>query len=280
MKDIYVQTASFSRELKEDFHGSLEKIADAGYAGLELFAAIHGGYGPKELKTYLKTLGMTVIGSHVDIKNMDEQLEYLPDTGCGFVVCPGFHIESKEEAYKSAKILNEMGEKTKKCGMRYGYHNHNSDFNVYDGEHVIDILINNTDPELVFFELDAGWAWRAGINAAGFINTYPGRFGLIHIKETSRVLGPEDDMRKIFGDFKKIKRGPDGFPLFTPEQKAKLDEHRKINCKLGEGIINVPEIKKAGDAQGTKAYIVEREYGYTGDIFTSLAEDCEYLKGI
>ena len=70
-----------------------------------------------------------------------------------------------------------------------------------------------------------------------------------------------------------MKRDEDGRPIFTPEVMARLEEHRKINCKLGEGIINVEELKKVADAQGTKAYIVEREYGYTGDIFTSLAED-------
>ncbi|HEX2999422.1 MAG TPA: sugar phosphate isomerase/epimerase [Armatimonadota bacterium] len=277
MKDVYVQTASFSRELGADFHGSLEKIAAAGYAGLELFNGIYGGYSPSELKQYLKSLGLTVVGAHVDIAKMDEQLEYLPDTGCEFVVCPGLMIDSAEGAYRSAELLNQMGAKTREHGMRYGYHNHNSDFDVFNGEHVIDILIKNTDPELVTFELDAGWAWRAGIDAAAFIRSYSGRFCLIHIKETTRVLGPEDDFRKLFAD---VKRGPDGWPILTPEIKAKLDEHRKINCKLGDGLINVPELKKAADAQGTRAYIVEREYGYTGDIFTSLAEDCAYLRGM
>jgi sugar phosphate isomerase/epimerase len=277
MKKVYVQTASFSRQLKPDFHGSLEKIAAAGYDGLELFDGIYGGYGPVELKDYLDGLGLTVIGAHVMFEKMEEQLAYLPATGCEYVVCPGLHIGSAEEAYRSAELLNEMGAKTREKGMRYGYHNHNSDFDVYGGEHVIDLLIKNTDPQLVFFELDAGWAWRAGFDAAAFINAYPGRFELIHVKETSRKLGPEDDFRKLFAG---VKRGPDGWPILTPELKAKMDEFGKINCKLGDGLVNVPELKKAADAQGTKAYIVEREYAYTGDIFTSLAEDCAYLKKI
>ena len=55
---------------------------------------------------------------------------------------------------------------------------------------MIDIFLNNTDPELVTFELDAAWAWRAGVNAAEFVTAHGGRFDLIHVKETSRVLGP------------------------------------------------------------------------------------------
>ncbi|MGI6576691.1 MAG: sugar phosphate isomerase/epimerase family protein [Eubacteriales bacterium] len=277
MQEIYVQTASFSKELMDDFHGTLEKISKAGYTGLELFNEIHGGYSAKELKEYLSSLGMSVIGSHVRIEKTDEQLEYLPETGCKFVVCPGLRISSRDEAYRAAETLNKLGEKTKSYGMTYGYHNHNSDFNVYDGKKVIDILIENTDPQYVTFELDVGWAWRAGIDAAEFISNYAGRFKLIHVKETSRVLGPEDSLEEVF---KNVKRGPDGRPIFTPEQMKKLEEHRKINCKLGEGIINMPEIKRAADSQGAEAYIVEREYGYTGDIFTSLAEDVEYLRSL
>ena len=137
-----------------------------------------------------------------------------------------------------------------------------------------DIFLKNTDPELVTFELDAAWAWRAGVNAAAFIEAHAGRFDLIHVKETSRVLRPEDDLRPLFA---KAKRDSDGRPIFTPEMQAVFDEHRKINCKLGDGIINMPEIKKAADAQGAKAYIVEREYAYTGDPFTTILEDYHYL---
>lgn len=81
-------------------------------------------------------------------------------------------------------------------------------------------------------------------------------------------------MRPLFA---KAKRDSDGRPIFTPEMQAVFDEHRKINCKLGDGIINMPEIKKAADAQGAKAYIVEREYAYTGDPFTTILEDYHYL---
>ena len=275
MEKVYVQTASFSRELTEDFHGSLEKIAEAGYAGLELFNEIYGGYSATELRKYLESLGMTVIAAHVHIDKTDEQLAYLPETGCQYLVCPGLRVETRDEAYRAAEKLNVIGKKSLSYGMKYGYHNHNSDFNEYDGQTVIDILINNTDPEYVTFELDSGWAWRAGIDAAEFVSRYTGRFELIHVKETSRVLGPEDSFEKLFAG---VKRDEDGRPIFTPEVMARLEEHRKINCKLGEGIINVEALKKVADAQGTKAYIVEREYGYTGDIFTSLAEDLEYLR--
>ena len=277
MKDVYVQTASFSRELRADFDGSIEKIRLGGYSGLELFDGIYGGYGPKELKAYLADKGMTVIGAHVSTDNTDEQLAYLPETGCRYVINPGLRIASRDDAFRAAELLNRNGEKAKAAGMIYGYHNHSNDFDKYDGRTVIDILIRETDPALVTFELDAAWAWRAGVNAAEFVKTYSGRFALIHAKETSRVFGPEDDLHKLFAG---VKRGPDGFPQFTPEQMKVLEEHRKVNCALGKGIVNMPELKAVADAQGCQGYIVEREYAYTGDIFTSLAEDCAYMHTI
>ena len=144
-------------------------------------------------------------------------LEYLPETGVKFIVCPGLHVGSREEAYEKAELLNQLGKKAKAAGLRYGYHNHNNDFDRYGDETVIDIFLNNTDPDLVTFELDAAWAWRAGVNAAEFVNAHAGRFDLIHVKETSKVLGPEDDLHHLFGQ---VKRGPDGRPIFTPSRRS------------------------------------------------------------
>ncbi len=274
MKDIYLITASFVGEIKRDFKGYVEMAHKAGYAGLELFNCIYGGFSAKDLKTYLEDKNMSVISAHVNVEDTDSQLDYLPETGCRFLVCPGLHVGSRDEAYRAAEQLNELGRKAKSVGLRYGYHNHNNDFDVYDGETVIDIFLKNTDPELVTFELDAAWAWRAGVDAAEFVNKHAGRFDLIHVKETSRVLGPEDNFQKKFANHP---RGEDGRLVMTPEVQAFFNEHRKINCKLGDGIINMPALKAAADAQGVQAYIVEREYAYTGDNYTTILADREYL---
>lgn len=275
MKDFYLITASFAGEITRDFLGYLDMTARAGYKGLELFRCPYDDYSPREFKALLDSYGLSAISAHVDVSDTDKMLAYLPETGCRFMVCPGVHVGSREEAYEKAALLNELGKKARAVGLRYAYHNHDSDFAVFDGETVIDIFIKNTDPAYVTFELDAAWAWRAGVDAAEFIRRYPGRFDLIHVKETSRVLGPEDDLKPFFA---KVQRGPDGRPVFTPELKAIFEERQKINCKLGDGIINMPEIKAAADAQGVKAYIVEREYAYTGDPFTTILADAEYLR--
>lgn len=275
MQDIYLITASFAGEIKRDFLGYLDMTHRAGYKGIELFNCPYHTYTPKEFKRILEDYDLSAISGHVNVEDTNFMLDYLPETGCQFMICPGIRVISREDAYKKAELLNELGACAKAAGLRYGYHNHDSDFDVYDGERVIDIFLKNTDPDLVTFELDAAWAWRAGVNAAEFIRSYAGRFDLIHVKETSRVLGPEDDLKPLFA---KAERGEDGRPIFTPELRAAFENRQKINCRLGDGIINMPDIKAAADAQGAKAYIVEREYAYTGDPFTTILEDMEYLK--
>lgn len=274
MDDVYLITASFVGKIREDFDGYIRMAEKAGYQGLELFDCAYGGYGPRELRAFLADHGLSVISAHVDLEDTESQLTYLPETGCRYIVCPGLPVTSRDEAYRAAEKLNELGRAAKTVGLKYGYHNHNNDFDRYGDETVIDIFLRNTDPDLVTFELDAAWAWRAGVNAADFVRAHAGRFELIHVKETARVYGPEDDLRSLF---KNVRRGPDGRPQFTPEQRAIFEEHQKINCRLGDGIINMPELKRAADAQGVRAYIVEREYAYTGDPYTTILDDRQYL---
>lgn len=278
MKDVYVQTASFSRQLTADFHGSLEKIAAAGYTGLELFNKIYGGYSASELKRHLDSLGLSVIGAHNNEAQMtDADMAYLAELGCPYLVCPGLHVGSEAEAHAAAEQLNAIGRRWKQYGKKLGYHNHSSDYDPYGDKRVIDILMEETDPELVFFELDVAWSWRNGVDAAEFIRQHAGRFELIHIKETSRVLGPEADFGALIAKYD-IKRGEDGRLIMSDEAKAAFEEHQKINCRMGDGIIQIPAFVEAANAQGVQAYIVEREYAYTGDIFSSLAEDIQYLQ--
>ena len=62
---------------------------------------------------------MEVIASHVELENTDEQLNYLPGTGCKYIICPGMHIGSLDESYRAAETLNECGRKARSVGMKY-----------------------------------------------------------------------------------------------------------------------------------------------------------------
>ena len=169
MDKFYVQLDGFSRQLVHDYEGVMTKVAKLGYNGIEIFYGLHGGYTPEGLKKFLGSINMEVISSHVETEDTDENLRYLPGTGCKYMINPGLAITSEKEAYEAAEFLNEMGRKAKSVGMKYGYHNHSNDFLKLGDKMVCDILIENTDPELVAFEIDIAWAYRADVDAAAYI---------------------------------------------------------------------------------------------------------------
>ena len=280
MEQFYVQMDGFSRQLVHDYEGVMTKVARLGYSGIEIFYGLHGGYSPEGLKEFLGSIGMTVLSSHVEIQDTDQNLEYLPGTGCKYIICPGLAITSREEALQAAEQLNQLGERARGAGMKYGYHNHSNDFLTVDGKMINDILIENTDPELVAFEIDVAWAYRAGVDAAQYIRKHSGRFELIHVKETLPQKEKLSFMKPPKKGFR-MERDVSGWPKMTPEQAAEMDRFLSINCELGKGIVDMKAIKAAADAQGfTPYYIVERDYAWTGDIFTTLAADAGYLRAL
>lgn len=275
--DVYLITASFVGEIQRDFKGYVDMVRRAGYRGLELFNCIYGGMGAKELRAFLDSRNLRVISAHVNVEDTPGQLRFLPEIGCSYIVCPGLRMTTADQAQSSADLLNRLGAQAKAAGMKYAYHNHAGDFLRVGDEMVMEILLRQTDPTLVSFELDTAWAWRAGVDAAQFIREHPGRFELIHVKETTRVLTKEDDLSAVFKD---AKRDENGRLVLTGAVREKLEAYHQMNAKLGSGLINMPAVKAAADAQGAVAYIVEREYAYTGDPYTTILADREYLDAL
>lgn len=280
MDKFYVQMDSFSRQLVHDYEGVMTKIAQLGYNGVEIFYGLHGGYTAEGLKKFFNSINLEVISSHVETEDTEEHLKYLPRTGCKYIINPGLAVTNVKEAYETAKFLNDMGRKAKNAGMKYGYHNHSNDFLKLGDKMICDILIEETDPELVAFELDIAWAYRADVDAAEYIRKYPGRFELIHVKETKEFPMKLDFMKPIPKD-KQGEKDISGWPKLDPEAAKKLDEGLSINCELGKGIVDMRAVKMSADAQPcTPLYIVERDYAWTGDIFTTLAADAGYLRAL
>lgn len=140
-------------------------------------------------------------------------------------------------------------------------------------DRVIDVLMRETEPEYVSFELDAGWCAAAGFDPIAFVEQYSGRVKLIHIKESSRVVGPQPPM-----DFSTLPRDENGAPIFSDELKKTMEELDRINCGAGEGLVDWKALKEAADQNGCQAYIVEREYSVSGNRLNDLKADLEYYR--
>jgi sugar phosphate isomerase/epimerase len=101
---------------------------------------------------------------------------------------------------KIAARCNEMGEQAKKAGLQFGYHNHNFEFKPLTGGGIgYDVILRETDPSLVKFELDCGWMVAAGHDPVVYLTKYPKRYHLLHIKDfqptASPSVGLDDSVR-------------------------------------------------------------------------------------
>lgn len=275
MEKVYLQTYSLGRAMREDFMGSLEKVAEIGYTGVE-FA---GGYGDMEaakLKTYLNQLDLEPISTHVGLDAIEGQLPYLAELGVQYVVCPGTQFPTYERTLEVAAELNRLGKLAAEYGLKVGYHNHTHEFATFQDQYVLDILMENTDPEYVLFQLDAGWATCAGIDVPAYLKKHSGRIQLLHVKETNKVIGVQKPH-----DFSQFKKDENGRPIIPQEVLDEMDAVKKTDCPTGQGIIDWQRVYDVAKENGVQAYIIEREYDYKGnDIFGCVAEDLAHMRTI
>jgi sugar phosphate isomerase/epimerase len=234
-KEIGLQIYSVRNELKEDLEGTLKQIAKIGYKWLELANYDNGKFydkSPAEFKKLIDDLGMQIISSHagVEIKGTDRgNAEKLADAhvelGLKYVIKPWLIEERRVSAdsYKKvAEELNMAGEVMKSRGLKFGYHNHDFEFENVEGHIPFDILLSETDRELVTFEIDLYWIKKGGKDAKEYFKKYPGRFELYHIKDM-------DNTEESF---------------FT---------------EVGTGIINFKELFAHKDLAGMKYFFIEQD---------------------
>jgi len=271
----YIQLYSIREEAGKDFVGSLKKLAEIGYTGVEFAGGHYGGLAASEMKKVLADLNLEPISSHIMSAMVPGQIDYAVELGIKYIIDPMKNIGNYDEAAAFAEELNKTGELCKKSGLLFGYHNHRHEFVECKDGTLMDTLLINTNPDLVCFQLDVGWATCAGCDVPAFLKKYAGRFKMIHVKECAVVDGPEP-----MADFSKFPRDENGRPQIPPEVMKKFAEQAAWNVAAGKGVIDWAVVRDAAVAQGAEAFIIEREYDYAGDIFKCVAEDCEYLKSL
>jgi sugar phosphate isomerase/epimerase len=101
-----------------------------------------------------------------------------------YIVNPGVNYpKNLAEADVICKYLNKVGEMVNAAGMKFGYHNHSHEFGRVEGKVWYDYMVEHTDADKVFFEMDVYWAVRGQVSPVEYFNKYPGRFTLLHIKD-------------------------------------------------------------------------------------------------
>jgi sugar phosphate isomerase/epimerase len=175
---------------------SLAEAAAIGYDWVEA-ADYDGGkfYGlkPKEYGKLVKKSGMVPLSTHSAIRpdNEDQMIEDTAEAGIKYLFLPSLPEDWRNsiDSYQwTADYFNKVGEKCKKAGLIFGFHNHQIEFKEINGRVPYEILVENTDHRLVTYELDLAWITAAGKDPLAYFSKYPGRFQVWHLKDLSPEL--------------------------------------------------------------------------------------------
>lgn len=191
---VALQMYTVRDDAARDFTGTLRRVAEMGYAGVELAGT--GGLSAIDLKRQLSELGLRVAGSHVALAQLqgdiEPALDYYGKLGAKFIACPWLPEDRRSaDGYKRlAESLNVAGARARDRGLQLCYHNHNFEFDEYSGKTGFDILFDAANPDLLKIELDTYWAEFACHSSADLIRRYAGRVPLVHLKDMTGTDTP------------------------------------------------------------------------------------------
>jgi sugar phosphate isomerase/epimerase len=188
LKRIGVQLYTVRSALKADFDGTLQKVAAIGYKEVEF--AGYMGRTPAEVRASLKKAGLSAPAEHVDLEVLEK--DWSSTVAAAHIVGHEYLVvawidaarrASIDDYKRIADIFNRLGRQANAAGLRFGYHNHAYEMIALEGQVPYDVLLQNTDPDLVCFEMDLYWTTDGGQDPLAYFAKYPGRFALVHVKD-------------------------------------------------------------------------------------------------
>lgn len=223
---VGLQLYSVRNSLAQDPWGTLEKVAAAGFKYVE--AANHNaandpgvGFGVSagDMRNKLDDLGLKIVGCHInplDVEILQKAIEYQAELGNTRFGCDieFFPVGDRDYVLSRCEMFNSIGELANQHGIEFYYHNHFQEFQQIDGQYVYNIILENTDPELVKLELDTFWMYRGGVDPLTWMKSHGDRIVLLHQKDFPAespqpsnlfdgVVDPEKNIdRAVFHDCK------------------------------------------------------------------------------
>jgi sugar phosphate isomerase/epimerase len=192
-----VQLYTIRNLIKDDnLLSLLKQIRAIGYEEVELFPTVYK-HPERELTSILRRSGLTAPSGHFNYDDFVSKIPYARRLGLKWMVCPMLpkgQWGSPESFRRAAGAFNQWGKQCQQHGMRFAYHNHNYEFQDLKGTTGFDILVKETDPELVWLEMDTYWITQAGRDPVLLLNQLGKRVRLLHLKDrnagvpTSQVL--------------------------------------------------------------------------------------------
>lgn len=263
---VGIQLYSVKDMIAQDPGAAFRKVAGIGYKYWEV-CQLYGrtdiayNYGlqmpPQEAKAFTAELGVEVVGSHLtydqtqDEAYLEDYLSYMEEIGCkaAGLGAAFFTYMDFDALRRQCDHFNRVGERCKAHGMRFYYHNHFQEFQRFGDKTVYQLMMEYTDPGLVWFELDTYWAMRGGMDPKQVLRDNKGRICFIHQK-----------------DFPKNFRSPANLYSYAIDPNANLERGalRAINepdgfTEVGMGCMDIQGIIDAANESGAQCVILEQD---------------------
>ncbi len=223
IKRVGLQLYTVRDMMKADLPGTIAKVASIGYKEVEF--AGYFGRTPAQIRDLLKRNHLDSPSTHLDFDLLAEgtwqkSLDTVKKIGHKWATIAWIPDEKRktlDDWKRHAATFNRAAAQAKAAGLRFAYHNHDFELRPVSGTRPLDILLTETDPSLVDFEMDIYWVVFGGGNPIDFLNRYPKRFKLLHVKDSA---GPPDNKQVDVG------KGKIDFPtIFRRAEKADVDHY-------------------------------------------------------
>lgn len=287
IKNIGVQLFSLPKLLDNDFKKSIALLAKMGYTEIELFGPYpysttsakkswkavtpmlgfkgsgYFGLPENEIKAIFKDNGMKVPAMHTDLDTLENNIDALCKAantlGSEYIILPAIPDERRktlDDYKKMAETFNTIGKNAKNRGVKFAYHNHGYGLSEVNEQIPLHLILDGTDPEFVFFEMDLFWTVAGKANPVEYLKKYSGRYKLMHVKDMKT-------MQTFSGD------GGDAsqwFPLFTNM------------ASVGSGVLDIKSIISTATENGVNHFFVEQDMVENPEI--ALKESFDYLSSL
>ncbi len=285
--NIGVQLFSLPALLSKDFEAGIAMLSEMGYTELELFGPYDfsaesakagwkavepmlgfsgsGYFGRSEqaVKELFAKHKMTVPSVHTDLDTLENHIEAFgaakETLGFDYITLPAIPDDRRktmDDYKKMAETFNSIGENAKKLGLKFAYHNHGYGLNEVDGQVPFQVMVDATDPELVFFEMDIFWTIAGRADPLEYLSKYSGRYHLLHIKDMKPLT-------HFSGDGADMSQWMQLFPLMT---------------NVGDGDFDINAIVETAQKHGAKHFFVEQDLVKQPEI--ALKRSLDYLRTV
>lgn len=272
---VGLQVYTVRNHLKENPRRTLEQVVEAGYKDIEFAnhqaekdVGIGFGYSKEEMKAIIRDLGINVIGAHVmpsdrddvmwfyeDLEYFKKFIDYFLDLGAKYLSIPHITFDSKDQLLRRCESLNKLAKLGADNGISILFHNHWNEFQQFDGENILDIMMANTDPVNFKLELDTYWTILGLVNPCDLMHKYKERVAILHQKDF-----PLSQMSR----FNAWDRVPRDRIVSLGEFRDLIDP--ELFIEPGNGVLKIQDFIDVGNEYHIPYILVEQDYSKYDEI--------------